>query len=154
MYYYQTDLSVNECKNKIQDFSKMPGCRCKITKNKLYIYKTDPFFINSYMRIFYGKIIERDDDILIIGDFKQHILNKIINLLALLFSVFLLILPMLRNIEVVGGGSYPYLLIIFFLIFIIGANIFAKNLNKPNEVFIIDYFENSLKFKKIDENNL
>jgi hypothetical protein len=166
MYYYYTELDVEECKKRINEIVETDWAldECKIRgkvndKSDRFYLKNDIKCRSSFLRIFYGELINEENGTIIRGDFHISITTKIF--MTIWFAVITLpwvniLISYISNLFLGTSYSYscgfvegligPPIMLMFGILFVSAGIKFSEK----SEEYIFKLIKTTLKAKEID----
>ena len=151
-FYYHTKLNVKECRKQIYDIIQLNWsldfeCRIKgkVSDNcDRFRLKNNIHCRNSFSRIFYGELINKEDGTVICGNFQVPILTEIFMTIwfsVLIFGFIVAFSDVDKFLGVIIGVP---------IIFIIGVIFVAYGIesSKKDEQYILKLLEKKLQVEK------
>lgn len=165
-YSFITDLSIDNCENKLKESlikEKRTGICGKISKHQhtFWIQQKPLNYVNNFQKVFYGKLINCKEKTLIIGSlsiskslkiFIQIYYGFIMLILgiAIYFSIHDMIIG--KSVEI---GQVVRGIFLILLVAVVSNVIFtiASKINTSQEQYVIKFLSNKLNAREFNDNN-
>jgi len=165
-YSFITDLSIENCKKKLEE-SIVAGGNARMVgkvlnyKNTFWIRQKPLNYTNSYQKIFYGEFVNYEEKTLIRGSFSVSKSLKMLLKVGYLFLIFCLVGTIYALVYEISNGRGDEIsqrvagigIILLLGVFTYVMPIIASNKNKSEEQYVIKFVSSKLNAKEFKENN-